>query len=238
MANIARVSHVEGVEIPCEAGVLNGDLVVPARARGIVIFAHGSGSSRLSARNRFVAGALQRAEIGTLLMDLLTMQEERREQAGAMLRFDVALLAQRLASAARWLRTTSVGRDQPIGYFGASTGAAAALIACAVHEPYDVAAVVSRGGRPDLAGSDILSDVRAPTLLLVGGDDYDVLGLNRAAYAHLRCERRLEIIKGATHLFEEPGTLEEVTDYARDWFLRFMPAREAAQATERQSRSL
>jgi dienelactone hydrolase len=199
---------------------------MPAQASGVILFAHGSGSSRHSPRNRYVAEVLQQAGLGTLLMDLLTEGEEAGEQAGAMLRFDVDLLAARLMTAAQWLENAAVAQGAPLGYFGASTGAAAALIAAAAR-PGNVAAVVSRGGRPDLAGADVLARVKAPTLLLVGGRDSQVLDLNREAYRHLRCERRLEIVPGATHLFEESGTLEHVAEHARDWFTRFLaPANE------------
>ncbi len=211
------------VEIPSEGGTLNGDLVVPEHAMGIVLFAHGSGSSRLSPRNRYVATMLQEGGLGTLLMDLLSEEEEARERAGARLRFDVEILARRLSSAAHWVEKARQTRGKPIGYFGASTGAAAALIAAATR-PEGVAAVVSRGGRPDLASPTVLSRVKAPTLLIVGSRDVDVLALNREAYARLRCERDLEIVEGATHLFEEPGTLEKVAWLARDWFVRYLMA--------------
>jgi putative phosphoribosyl transferase len=196
---------------------LAGDLTVPEGAGAIVMFAHGSGSSRHSPRNRSVAAALNRAGLGTLLFDLLTPAEE----ANRANVFDIETLARRLADATEWLR----GRESvPIGYFGASTGAAAALRAAASGES-DVGAVVSRGGRPDLAGPR-LADVRAPTLLIVGGDDTMVLDLNRQAQAELRCENRLEVVPGATHLFEEPGALDEVADLARDWFNRHLVAKQ------------
>jgi putative phosphoribosyl transferase len=200
---------------------LHGDLAVPEEALALVIFAHGSGSSRKSSRNRRVASALQRAGLGSLLMDLLSEAEETRETAGGMLRFDVALLAARLAAAAAWAGSDPRTRDLRIGYFGASTGAAAALIAAAEYGER-VAAVVSRGGRPDLAGPAVLSRVQAPTLLLVGSRDTDVLELNREAFAHLRCEHELHVVPGASHLFEEPGALEQVAEQARDWFLRHL----------------
>lgn len=185
----------------------------PTAARGIVLFAHGSGSSRLSPRNTFVAEALQRAGIATLLFDLLT-EQEAANRANV---FDIPLLADRLDQAATWLGTVAAGRGLPLGFFGASTGAAAALVAAARRQ--DVRAIVSRGGRPDLAG-DALENVTAPTLLIVGGHDPEVLTLNRSAYRRLRCERRLEVVPGATHLFEEPGTLESVVALARAWFLQ------------------
>jgi putative phosphoribosyl transferase len=199
---------------------LEGDLAIPPEARGVVLFAHGSGSSRHSPRNRYVAGVLNQAGLATLLFDLLTPEEERVDQVTAELRFDVELLAERLAGATDWLiRDPSTGGLQ-IGYFGASTGAAAALIAAAEH-PERVAAVVSRGGRPDLAGI-ALGRVRAPTLLIVGGDDDVVIALNEEALHVLRCEKHLQIVPGATHLFEEPGTLEWAAEFARRWFLRYL----------------
>lgn len=200
--------------------VLEGDLVIPPVARGIVVFAHGSGSSRHSPRNRYVAGLLNRAGLATLLFDLLTSDEERVDQVTGELRFDIDLLAQRLAGATDWLIREPGTGGLHIGYFGASTGAAAALIAAAAH-PERVAAVVSRGGRPDLAGV-ALGRVRAPTLLIVGGEDEVVIALNEDALHALRCEKRLQIVPGATHLFEEPGTLERAAELARDWFLRYL----------------
>jgi len=199
---------------------LHGDLVIPHCARGIVVFAHGSGSSRHSPRNRYVARVLNQAGLATLLFDLLTSDEDRVDQVTAELRFDVPMLARRLADATDWLiREPSTGGLR-IGYFGASTGAAAALIAAAEH-PERVAAVVSRGGRPDLAGL-ALGRVRAPTLLIVGGDDDVVIALNDDALHSLRCEKRLQIVPGATHLFEEPGTLEWAAELARDWFVHHL----------------
>ncbi|MGW3264271.1 phosphoribosyltransferase family protein [Streptomyces sp. NPDC001056] len=196
--------------------VLRGQLTVPADALGIVVFAHGSGSSRHSPRNRFVAAGLSRAGLGTLLFDLLTEAEEK-DRANV---FDTDLLARRLTDATGWLREQPEARGLAIGYFGASTGAAAALWAAA--EPRArIAAVVSCGGRPDLAGPR-LPEVTAPTLLIVGGHDESVLDLNRDAQARLRCENKLEVVPGATHLFEEPGTLEKVTELARDWFTGHM----------------
>jgi pimeloyl-ACP methyl ester carboxylesterase len=204
--------HVEG-----GSGVtLEGDLAIPDRARGIVLFAHGSGSSRRSPRNQFVARVLREAGLGTLLFDLLTL----REDAVYETRFDIDLLAQRLAAATNWMTRQPVAASLGVGYFGASTGAAAALIAAAeVGEA--IGAVVSRGGRPDLADA-ALARVTAPTLLIVGGLDDVVIDLNRQAYAGLRCEKRLVIVPGATHLFEEPGTLDEVARLAADWFVRWM----------------
>lgn len=208
----------EEVEVDAGGVRLAGDLTLPEGAAAIVMFAHGSGSSRHSPRNRSVAEALNRAGLGTLLFDLLSPTEEV-DRANV---FDIETLAGRLVDATRWLRRRS---SVPIGYFGASTGAAAALRAAAAVATSagtsagpDVGAVVSRGGRPDLAGPR-LADVRAPTLLIVGGEDTLVLDLNRQAQAQLRCENRLEVVPGATHLFEEPGALEEVADLARDWFI-------------------
>jgi putative phosphoribosyl transferase len=199
---------------------LEGDLQVPDDATGVVLFAHGSGSSRHSTRNRFVARELQAVGLATLLIDLLTSEEEAVDQHTGHLRFDIPLLAERLVAATHWLGNDPSTRSLKIGYFGASTGAAAALVA-ASDEPDRVGAVVSRGGRPDLAG-DALPRVRAPTLLIVGGRDLTVLELNRAAMALMRTEVRLEIVPGATHLFEEPGALEAVAHLARDWFLRHL----------------
>lgn len=200
--------------------VLEGNLTLPVGARGVVLFAHGSGSSRFSPRNRAVAGVLNQGGLGTLLIDLLTPQEEERDQWTRHHRFDIGLLAGRLVGAMEWLAQAADTRDLRVGLFGASTGAAAALIAAA-RQPSIVGAVVSRGGRPDLAG-DALPHVQAPTLLIVGGADTPVIALNETAWAQLRAEKRLTIIPGATHLFEEPGALEEVARLARDWFLRYL----------------
>ena len=210
----------QSVAINIGDAALAGDLAVPPAARAIVVFAHGSGSSRLSPRNRYVAGVLQDAGLGTLLMDLLSEEEERIDAVTAELRFDIPMLAGRLAAATAWLAGQPEADGRKLGYFGASTGAAAALIAAA-QRPDLVAAVVSRGGRADLAG-DSLARVGAPTLLIVGGSDAPVIEMNRWALARLRCEKRLEIVPGATHLFEEPGTLEAVAGLARDWFLRHL----------------
>jgi putative phosphoribosyl transferase len=197
---------------------LAGDLMVPDRARGLVVFAHGSGSSRHSPRNRRVAGTLNRGGLGTLLTDLLTVEEEEIDRQTNELRFAVHLLARRLEAITQWVLGQPELRDLAIGYFGASTGSAVALVA-ASERPDVVKAVVSRGGRPDLAGS-ALSSVRAPCLFIVGSDDTGVLSLNYTAAAQLprETERRIEIIEGAGHLFEEPGTLEEVAMSARQWF--------------------
>jgi pimeloyl-ACP methyl ester carboxylesterase len=199
---------------------LRGELGVPARAAGIVLFAHGSGSSRHSPRNQAVAGAIRDGGLGTLLFDLLSQEEETVDRMTGHLRFDVALLARRLVAATAWLRESPEAASLRFGYFGASTGAAAALIAAA-EVPKSVQAVVSRGGRPDLAGG-ALSRVEAPTLLIVGGRDEGVLELNREAYERLRCEKSLRIVPGASHLFEEPGALPAVAELAAAWFRRHL----------------
>jgi putative phosphoribosyl transferase len=196
---------------------LEGTLDLPNEAPGIVLFAHGSGSSRHSPRNRYVAGVLQSKGMATLLFDLLTSDEDYFDQRTAQLRFDIPLLAKRLSGATRWVMRQPETQALPVGYFGASTGAAAALVAAA-QLPGAVAAVVSRGGRPDLAG-EALGSVLAPTLLIVGGNDEAVIELNREALSKLRCSpKKLVLIPGATHLFEEPGTLEEVARIAAEWF--------------------
>ena len=208
------------VAVPVDGLDLEGTLSVPREATGVVLFAHGSGSSRHSPRNRFVAAELQQAGLGTLLIDLLSAEEERVDARTGELRFDIGLLARRVVAATDWLAKQAAANGLPIGCFGASTGAAAALVAAA-ERPDVVAAVVSRGGRPDLAG-DALGRVRAPTLLIVGGNDEVVLDLNRQAQATLRAETKLEIVPGATHLFPEPGKLERVAELARDWFTRHL----------------
>jgi dienelactone hydrolase len=206
------------VRIPADSVVLEGLLGVPSGASGIVLFAHGSGSSRLSPRNTYVARELRQAAIGTLLFDLLTAEES--EDRGLV--FDVEFLARRLRAATGWVRAQPAIDHRAIGYFGASTGAAAALIAAA--DQPAIAAVVSRGGRPDLAAR-VLPRVEAPTLLIVGGEDVPVIAMNEDALRRLRCEKRLAIVPGATHLFEEPGTLEEVVRLATDWFRDHFPGR-------------
>jgi dienelactone hydrolase len=208
------------VRITAGRTALDGDLALPEDARGVVLFAHGSGSSRHSSRNRFVAQELRRSGLGTLLMDLLTAEEEAVDARTAHLRFDIGLLAERLGAATDWLRADPRTGGLAIGYFGASTGGGAALVAAA-ERPQGVAAVVSRGGRPDLAGP-ALPLVQAPTLLIVGARDEPVIEMNRDALARLRCEKRLEIVPGATHLFEEPGTLEQVARLAADWLGRHL----------------
>lgn len=204
------------VRVKAGSATIEGNFNLPEGARAVVLFAHGSGSSRFSSRNRYVARVLNEAKLATLLIDLLTSEEEAIDQRTAHLRFDIRLLAGRLVSATDWLTQNVDTRRLSIGYFGASTGAAAALVAAA-ERPEVVHAVVSRGGRPDLAGA-ALPRVRAPTLLIVGGDDVQVIELNRAALALLRCEKQLVIIPGASHLFEEPGALDEVARLAREWF--------------------
>ncbi|MFC8008509.1 dienelactone hydrolase family protein [Streptomyces olivaceus] len=206
----------ESADIRLGVATLNGDLTVPAGARGVVLFAHGSGSSRLSPRNRAVAMGLHTAGFGTLLLDLLTEEEEREDVVTAGHRFDIALLARRLVIAIDWLRQRPDTADLPVGLFGASTGAAAALVA-ASQRPGQVAAVVSRGGRPDLA-DDALPLVAAPVLLVVGGSDEVVLDLNREAAERLSASHRIHVVPGATHLFPEPGALEHVTEIAANWF--------------------
>jgi putative phosphoribosyl transferase len=205
------------VKVRSPAGDLSGDLVVPVRARGVVIFAHGSGSGRHSSRNRAVAHFLQEGGLATLEFDLLTEEEEQVDRYTREHRFDIPLLAARLVLVTQWLKTQGETDRLPIGYFGASTGAGAALIAAA-RLGEKISAVVSRGGRPDLAG-ETLRHVRAPTLLLVGEHDPEVIVLNREAYAELRSEKQLLIVPRATHLFEEPGALEAVARISRDWFI-------------------
>jgi putative phosphoribosyl transferase len=204
------------VTIPAGAVRLNGELVIPPEAKGVVLFAHGSGSSRHSPRNQFVARALREAGVGTLLFDLLTVEEEEMEQRTRYLRFDISLLANRLVEATRWLDAQTAKGRFVVGYFGASTGAAAALVAAA-ELGGRINAVVSRGGRPDLAGA-ALERVKAPALLIVGGNDTEVIALNEEAYARLCCEKQIKIVPGASHLFEEAGALERVSSLASEWF--------------------
>ncbi|MEA2251552.1 MAG: putative phosphoribosyl transferase [Solirubrobacteraceae bacterium] len=208
------------VEVPLGEVTLAGQLSVPPTARGVVVFAHGSGSGRFSPRNRAVAGALVEAGLATLLMDLLTPAEEAEDLRTGRLRFDVRLLGERVIGAIDWLASHAAVGELAVGCFGASTGAAAALIAAA-ERPERVGAVVSRGGRPDLA-RDALRRVTAPTLLIVGGKDTEVIALNRFAQSLLAGESRLEIVPGAGHLFGEPGALERVAVLARDWFLEHL----------------
>lgn len=212
------------VRLEIGAAALEGDLALPPGADAVVLFAHGSGSGRHSPRNRFVAAALREAGLGTLLMDLLTSEEEEIDLRTAHLRFDIGLLGERLIGATDWLAANPTTREMKIGAFGASTGAAAALVAAA-ERPGLVCSVVSRGGRPDLAG-DSLPHVKAPTLLLVGGRDTPVITLNQEAMNRLVCPKELVIIPGATHLFEESGALEEVARLAADWFVRTLGVKE------------
>ncbi len=215
------MSHLSGkqesVRITAGKAELEGNLALPEGAQGVVLFAHGSGSSRFSPRNNFVAGELFDAGVGSLLIDLLTPAEDSDYET----RFDIPLLTGRLTAATAWLQQYPATQALKIGYFGASTGAAAALQAAAGLGK-EISAVVSRGGRPDLAGAHFLGKVSAPTLLIVGGHDDVVIGLNEQAYAHLACKKELVIVPGATHLFEEPGTLEQVARHAAAWFKRYL----------------
>ncbi len=218
------VREQEGRLVRVSAGpvTVEGNLVVPEGAQGVVLFAHGSGSSRFSPRNRYVAHTIQEGGLGTLLIDLLTEEEERIDLRTREIRFDIPLLAERLVGAVDWLRANEETHELSIGLFGSSTGAAAALMA-APRRPEAIGAIVSRGGRPDLAGA-ALRQVQAPTLLIVGGRDTVVITLNEQALAQLQVEKRLEIVPGATHLFEEPGALEKVAELARDWFRQHLAA--------------
>jgi dienelactone hydrolase len=217
------------VRVPVGAKQLDGNLTLPASPIGVVLFAHGSGSSRHSPRNRYVARVLNEAGLATLRVDLLTPEEEAVDLRTGHLRFNIALLAKRLLGAAEWLKVLPETRQLAIGYFGASTGAAAALVAAA-ERPELAGAVVSRGGRPDLAGQTC-PRVQAPTLLIVGGNDFQVIELNQAAFAQLRCEKQLVIVPGATHLFEEPNALEEVARLARVWFETHLAPAQASDHT-------
>jgi len=217
---MAAVLSGHDVTVTSGGVALRGLLGIPSDARGVVLFAHGSGSGRLSSRNNFVARSLQDAGLATLLIDLLTEDEERADARTGHLRFDIEFLATRLEAATEWLKQSPDTASLKIGYFGASTGAAAALVAAA-EMPDRVHAVVSRGGRPDLAG-DSLAKVEAPTLLIVGSRDVPVIPLNEDAFAQLRCEKKLEIVPGASHLFEEAGTLEVVARLAASWFDKYL----------------
>ncbi len=217
MSQISTEEHT--IRIPADGESFVGDLVLPENAVGLVIFAHGSGSSRYSRRNRQVAQQLQTANLATLLMDLLTPAEEEMDELARSYRFDIPRLAGRVQQATEWVEQTPDLKDLPIGYFGASTGAAAALTAAA-RQP-QIQAVVSRGGRPDLADG-FLPQVKAPTLLIVGGHDEPVIGMNREAQARMVTTAELKIVPGATHLFEEPGALDEVARLARDWFVQYL----------------
>lgn len=208
------------VKIPAGQVILEGSLLIPVRAAGLVIFAHGSGSGRFSPRNMQVAGKLRDSGLATLLFDLLTVPEENEDLITGSIRFDINLLSRRLVEVTDWLKADNKTKSMALGYFGASTGAAAALSAAAQRQEI-VRAVVSRGGRPDLAGP-FLEKVKAPTLLIVGGEDYTVIDLNKKALEKLKSEKKLEIVPGATHLFDEPGTLEKVSQLASDWFVRYL----------------
>ncbi len=215
-----QISDETEVQIPVDGGALEGLLTLPESSDGLVLFVHGSGSSRNSPRNRFVAQRLQSAGLGTLLFDLLTPSEGAEDWVTLSRRFDIPLIAGRLVEATRWAAAQPEVAGRRIGFFGASTGAAAALVA-STQPGCPVQAIVSRGGRPDLAGT-ALRRVTVPTLLIVGGHDWDVLQLNRNALSHLRCRTELQLIAGATHLFEEPGTLEQVSRLAGAWFRRHL----------------
>src|SRR6266567_979495 len=215
--------HLEEVQIQAGPAALSGNLSIPEKATALVLFVHGSGSSRHSPRNQFVARTLNNAGLGTLLFDLLTPEEEAIDARTAELRFDIKLLAERLVHATNWAKQQQETRSLRIGYFGSSTGGGAALVA-AVEGPQDVGAVVSRGGRPDLAG-EALPKVQAPTLLIVGGDADIVIELNEMARDQMRCEVKLQIVAGATHLFEEPGAREKVAKLASDWFNAHLAAK-------------
>lgn len=217
---MARPEEANEIVISAGGVTLSGELKVPDEATGIVLFAHGSGSSRFSPRNQYVARVIREAGVGTLLFDLLTRDEEAIDLQTRHLRFDISLLARRLVDATRWLALHNETNQLRPGYFGSSTGGGAALVAAAALGE-KIGAVVSRGGRPDLAG-EALPFVTAPTLLIVGGRDYPVIRMNEAALVQLHCEKSLQIVPGATHLFEEPGTLAEVAHLAADWFVRHL----------------
>jgi dienelactone hydrolase len=222
------ITQAQDVDIPANGVWLRGDLNVPADAQGIVLFVHGSGSSRHSPRNQFVAHTIRNAGVGTLLFDLLTRDEEVIDLQNAQLRFDIPFLAQRLMAVTEWIhRELSSLR---VGYFGSSTGGGAALVAAAQRGD-QIGAVVSRGGRPDLAG-DALPLVKSPTLLIVGGLDYPLIEMNNDALARLPCEKELKMVPGATHLFQEPGTLEQVADLAAEWFQEYLSRPSETQGTE------
>lgn len=224
--------QTQDVYIPSGASgdvTLDGELSVPIGATGVVLFAHGSGSSRHSPRNQFVARTIHERGVGTLLFDLLTREEETVDMRTRHLRFDINLLAERLVDATNWIKQQSDTWHLRVGYFGSSTGGGAALVAAAeVGE--EIGAVVSRGGRPDLAGSDALQRVESPTLLIVGERDEPVIEMNEEAYAWLRCEKEIKIVPDASHLFEEPGTLERVAELAAEWFKRHLQARSSVSA--------
>src|SRR5256886_4713690 len=216
-------TNIDMIEVQISAGAatLDGNLTIVRQAKGLVLFAHGSGSIRHSPRNQFVASPLNEAGLATLLFDLLTPEEESVDVYTRQHRFDIGLLAERLVYATKWAKQQEQTKDFRIGYFGSSTGGGAALVAAA-ELPNEVGAVVSRGGRPDLAGK-ALPQVKAPTLLIVGGEDHVVIDLNEQARAQMKCECKIDIVPGATHLFEEPGTLEKVAKLASDWFSLHAP---------------
>jgi putative phosphoribosyl transferase len=220
MTRGTEAGHTMPVLVPIGDQSLNGDLGISPKSNGIVLFAHGSGSSRHSSRNQYVARALEGRDLATLLIDLLTSDEESVDDRTAQYRFDIPMLADRLVTIVDWLQGRKETASLPIGLFGASTGGGAALMAAAAR-PHEIAAVVSRGGRPDLAGPS-LRKVTTPTLLIVGGLDVPVIQMNRVAMKQMRGEVTLEIVPGATHLFEEPGTLERVAEVAGDWFARYL----------------
>lgn len=232
-ANISKrqghYTEVRSVLVSTDSVKLHGDLTIPKNAEGIVLFAHGSGSSRHSPRNKYVAQILQKTGLATLLIDLLTEEEEKVDDCTAHLRFDIGLLAKRLVDATNWITKNPDTKNLSIGYFGASTGAAAAL-AAAVDCPDIIKSIVSRGGRPDLAGP-LLPRVRAPTLLIVGGNDSPVIEMNEEALNLLRIEKKMVIVPSATHLFEEPGTLEEVARLASDWFVNHLAKTKSGKET-------
>ncbi|HSF24794.1 MAG TPA: alpha/beta family hydrolase [Blastocatellia bacterium] len=229
----AEFRSIRDVFIPIGRAALEGELIVPSGASGIVLFAHGSGSSRHSPRNKYVAETLHGSRVGTLLFDLLTQEEEEEEKYTRHLRFDIDLLARRLIHATKWIKEQDDVKSLPIGYFGSSTGAAAALVAAA--ELGDqVTVVVSRGGRPDLAGAS-LPRVKAPTLLIVGGRDDQVISLNLEAHRLLQCDKKVEIVDRATHLFDEPGALEEVARLAAAWFKKHFEAKPRPVETQMKS---
>jgi putative phosphoribosyl transferase len=214
---MANYTFNDTVQINIHQVALTGDLIVPESATGLIVFSHGSGSSRLSERNRFVAEQLQQAGFATLLFDLLTPEEDQVQAK----RFDIPLITQRLVDTGYWIQENLLLNELSIGIFGASTGAASALRAAAALGPDVIKAIVSRGGRPDLA-DEVLPVVKAPTLLIVGGNDEPVIGMNQQAYDRLQCEKSMEIVPGATHLFEEPGTLEKVAQLATEWFKKYL----------------
>ncbi|MHC2991448.1 DeoR family transcriptional regulator [Pontibacter sp. HJ8] len=214
---MANFLFKDSVQLALQRVQLTGDLAIPEGAKGLVVFSHGSGSSRLSSRNRFVAEHLQRSGFATLLFDLLTQEEDQRQES----RFDIQLLTTRLIEAVNWIQHNPATRDLRIGFFGASTGAASALSAAAALGGDIIDAVVSRGGRPDLAGA-VLADVQTPTLLIVGGLDEQVLALNIQAQEQMQCIKDLELVPDATHLFEEPGALEMAAQLATDWFRKYL----------------